>query len=244
MFKRTNDTELKVIQKLREKGLLLDRYQYIWETILPSRLQRLADVVSKRTRFISVLLEAVDDGHNQSAVLRSAEAFGIQDVTVIKGNQGFQPNRKITQSAHAWLDIRRADELTSTIEQFKQKGYRIVASHLQHSSKRLEDISFAEPTVLLFGNEHRGLSDQALDLADETFIIPMNGFVQSLNIAVAAAITMHYATERAKRDAKDRYFLSKHEQQELFYRWMLKSARPLVQQLAKKRGDEHFHDCD
>jgi tRNA (guanosine-2'-O-)-methyltransferase len=71
-------------------------------------------------------------------------------------------------------------------------------------------------------------------------MIPMNGFVQSLNIAVAAAITMHYATEQAKRVANEKYYLSKSEQQELYYRWMLKSARPLVQQLAKKRGDDQF----
>jgi tRNA G18 (ribose-2'-O)-methylase SpoU len=101
----------KIIERLREEGYLLERYQYIWDTILPSRLQRLAEVVTQRTRFISILLEAVDDGRNQSAVLRSAEAFGIQNVTVVKGKQRFQPNRKITQSAHAWLDIERAIRL-------------------------------------------------------------------------------------------------------------------------------------
>jgi len=220
---------------LLETGLLQEKERWIWEMIRPERLMRLYQVLNQRTRYISVLLEAVDDGHNQAAVLRTADAFGIQDISVVTGNKPFEPRKKITQGSHKWLTIKRKPDLQTAIKDLKSEGYQIYATYLGDDAVPIGEIDLSKPTVLIFGNEHKGISKEAANLADGKFYIPMYGFVQSFNISVAAALALQEVTKRAREIAGDRYGLTDEEKRELLLEWIMKTLRPQVRKKVQKK---------
>lgn len=165
--------------------------------LLPERKARIDEVVANRTRTLTVVMEALCDPQNVNAVLRTCEAFGVQEIHVIEGPMKvYDPNKKISQNADKWLDVRRWTSTRDCLDHLKAAGYRIYATHLGQDSVGLADLSFAPRVALVFGNEHRGVSDEAAAMADANFTIPMLGFVQSFNVSVAAAITLARAVDR------------------------------------------------
>jgi len=219
------------IDQLKDEGLLTEENKIIWEMIVPERLKRMYDVLNKRTRYITVLTEGVDDRHNQSAVLRSAEAFGLQDVYIVTGQTNFRPNKFVTRNADKWLTIHQKPDIRTAIEDLQANGYQVLASYLGEETIPLQEIDLSKPTALLFGNEHSGISEEALQLADGKFMIPMQGFVQSFNISVAAALTLYDVTERAKRLIKERYYLTVEEKKNIYEKWMLDTLNPRVRRM-------------
>lgn len=224
-----------LVESLIQEGLLREEERFVCEWLTSERLMRLRDVLSRRTRYLTVVLEAVDDGHNQAAVLRSAEAFGVQDVTVIEGDKPFAPSKGVTQGSHKWLTIRRAPDIETAVRMLHGAGYQVCATYLGEGAVPIDDVDLSQPTAILFGNEHSGISEEAVRLADGTFYIPMAGFVQSFNISVAAAITLHVLTRKARQVAGDKYTLTPAEQRELFLQWVLKSLRGEMRQQARRR---------
>jgi tRNA (guanosine-2'-O-)-methyltransferase len=165
--------------------------------LLPERKARIDEVVAHRTRSLTVVMEALCDPQNVNAVLRTCEAFGVQEIHVVEGPMKvYDPNKKISQNADKWLDVRRWSSTRDCLAHLKAEGFRIYATHLGQDSVGLADLSFAEKVALVFGNESRGVSDEAVALADANFTIPMLGFVQSFNVSVAAAITLARAVDR------------------------------------------------
>jgi tRNA (guanosine-2'-O-)-methyltransferase len=169
--------------------------------LVPERKARIDTVVANRTRTLTVVMEAFCDPQNVNAVLRTCEAFGIQELHAIEGPmKPYDRNKKISQNADKWLDLRRWRSTAECLGHLKAEGYAIYATHLGPSSRSLRELSFAGKVALVFGNEHRGVSDEALALADATYVIPMRGFVQSLNVSVAAAISLATAVERREAE--------------------------------------------
>lgn len=165
--------------------------------LLPERKARIDEVVAHRTRTLTVVMEALCDPQNVNAVIRTCEAFGIQALHAIEGPmKRYDPNKKISQNADKWLDVRRWSSTRECLRFLKGEGFAIYATHLGQDSVGLADLSFAPKVALVFGNEHRGVSDEAAALADANFTIPMLGFVQSFNVSVAAAITLARAVDR------------------------------------------------
>jgi tRNA (guanosine-2'-O-)-methyltransferase len=165
--------------------------------LLPQRRARIDEVVAARTRTLVVVMEALADPQNVNAVLRTAEGFGLQEVHVVEGPQKrYDRNKKITQNADKWLDVVRWKDSASCLGHLKARGFCIYATHLGEGSVELAALSFAAPTALIFGNEHRGVSAEALRLADACFAIPMRGFTRSFNVSVAAAISLARAVDR------------------------------------------------
>jgi len=222
------------IDQLQKEGLLTEENRMIWEMIVPERLKRMYDVLNRRTRYITVLIEGVDDRHNQSAVLRSAEAFGLQDVYVVTGQTDFRPNKFVTRNADKWLTIHKKPDIKTAIEDLQANGYQVLATYLGEGTIPLQEINLSKPTALLFGNEHNGISEEALRLADGKFMIPMQGFVQSFNISVAAALTLYDITERARRLIRERYYLTCDEKKEIYEKWMLDTLNPRVRRMIEK----------
>jgi tRNA (guanosine-2'-O-)-methyltransferase len=219
-----NETE--IIDQLLKEGILAKEDLPIIETFRPKRLKRMYDVLKERTHYIALLLEAVDDGHNQAAILRSADAFGIQKVSIVTGRASFNPNRKVTQGAHKWLTIHHYPDIFTAIRSAQSQGYQVLASHLAADAVPITEVDLSRPTVFLFGNEHDGVSAEALKRADGNFVIPMYGFVQSFNVSVACAITLSEVTQRARKLKGDKYFLADEEKRELFKHWLaISSAR-------------------
>jgi tRNA (guanosine-2'-O-)-methyltransferase len=165
--------------------------------LLPERKARIDEVVENRTRTLTVVMEAFCDPQNVNAVLRTCEAFGIQDLHVVEGVlKPYDRNKKVSQNADKWLDVHRWQSTRACLEHLRGQGFAVYATHLGPGSRGLGDLSFAGKVALVFGNEHRGVSADALELADARYAIPMMGFVQSLNVSVAAAISIAAAVER------------------------------------------------
>ncbi|BBW98017.1 RNA methyltransferase [Geobacillus sp. FSL W8-0032] len=225
-----------IVEQLQKEGLLTESTRPVWEMILPRRLQRMHEVLNERTRYITVMMEAVDDPHNQAAVLRTAEAFGVQDVSIVAGRAPFAPNRLVTRYADQWLTLHQKPDVQTAVADLKQRGYQVYASYLGDGAVPLSAIDLSRPTALLFGNEHRGVSEEALRLADGTFIIPMHGFVQSFNISVAAALALYDVTERARRQVGERYYLSFEEKRALYEQWMWQTLQPRIRKQLEQRG--------
>jgi tRNA (guanosine-2'-O-)-methyltransferase len=165
--------------------------------IVPERRARIDEVVAQRTRTLTVVMEAFCDPQNVNAVLRTCEAFGIQDLHAIEGPmKPYDRNKKISQNADKWLDVHRWSSTAECLGHLRDQGFVIYVTHLDRGTRALGELSFAGKVALVFGNESRGVSDDAVRLADATFAIPMRGFVQSFNVSVAAAITIAKAVER------------------------------------------------
>ncbi len=167
------------------------------EFLVPERKARIDEVVANRTRTLTVVMEAFCDPQNVNAVLRTCEAYGVQEIHVVEGAmKPYDRNKKISQNADKWLDVRRWRSTAECLAHLRAEGFAIYATHLDEGSRPLEELSFQGKVALLFGNEQRGVSDEALPLADVRYAIPMRGFVQSLNVSVAAAVSLARAVER------------------------------------------------
>jgi tRNA (guanosine-2'-O-)-methyltransferase len=166
--------------------------------LVPERRARIDAVVANRTRTLTVVMEAFCDPQNVNAVLRTCEAFGIQELHAIAGPmKPFDRNKKISQNADKWVDVRRWSSTGECLAHLKAEGFAIYATHLDEGARTtLDALPFAGKVALVFGNEHRGVSDEAVALSDALYVIPMHGFVQSLNVSVAAAISIAKAVER------------------------------------------------
>jgi tRNA (guanosine-2'-O-)-methyltransferase len=165
--------------------------------LVPGRKARIDEVVASRTRTLTVVMEAFCDPQNVNAVLRTCEAFGVQEIHVVEGPmKPYDRNKKISQNADKWLDVQRWKTTAECLGHLHAEGFRLYATHLGEGSRPLADLSFAGKVALVFGNESRGVSEEALALADERYAIPMLGFVQSLNVSVAAAVSLARAVER------------------------------------------------
>jgi tRNA (guanosine-2'-O-)-methyltransferase len=165
--------------------------------LLEERRERIDRAVASRTRTLTVVLESFCDPQNVNAVLRTCEAFGVQEVHVIEGPmKPFERSRKISQNADKWLDVVRWKGTAECLGHLRSRGFAIYATRLGPGSRALSDLSFAGPVALVLGNESRGVSQEALALADLTYAIPMRGLVQSLNVSVAAAVSLFRAVER------------------------------------------------
>lgn len=157
----------------------------------PRRLARAEAVLAFRRRTHCVVLEDAHDPHNVSAVLRTCEALGVQDIHLVAEKQDESIlNPKVTIGAHRWLTLHRHRGSRTAIAALRQAGYRLFVSHLDAQATSLPELSATERAAYVFGNESLGVTDAWLAAADATFVIPTSGFSGSLNLSVAVAITL------------------------------------------------------
>ncbi len=159
------------------------------------RREKLLSVLSKRQNNLTVVLENVFDPHNESAVMRSCDSVGIQDIFIINNRKppkkqwGFRSS----SGAKKWLTVHQFTHAEECFEELRERYKRILTTHLGSDSVSVYDIDFTDSIALVFGNERFGVSDEARALADGNFIIPQCGVIQSLNISVACAVTIYEA---------------------------------------------------
>jgi tRNA (guanosine-2'-O-)-methyltransferase len=194
--------------------------------LLPERKARIDEVVSRRTRSLVVVMEAFCDPQNVNAVLRTCDSFGVQEVHVVEGPmKGFDRNKKISQNADKWLDVTRWTSTRECLEALKERGFAIYVTWLGEGAVGLDELDFAGPVALVFGNESRGVSDQALALADARYAIPMRGFSQSLNVSVAAAVSLARAVDRREAQRGGHGDLPEDEARELRERFYVLAVK-------------------
>lgn len=178
-------------------------YNYLCGFITDERKSRFEEVASCRTRHICVVLEDIFQSHNASAVLRSCDCFGIQDVHIIENRNPYEVNQDVALGSSKWLSLFRyntlPDNTPSCLESLKNKGYRIIATTPHKNDHTIDTLPIDGKTALVFGTEMHGLSAKAIAMADDFVKIPMYGFTESFNISVSAALCLFSLTERLRR---------------------------------------------
>lgn len=201
---------------------------YLEGLISERRLQRLAEVLQERTNHLTVVLEDVYQSHNFSAVLRSADIFGVQTVHFIENRNKYKVSEDVAMGATQWLTLNRYqhfDNNTRTcLQQLKDKGYRIAATSLHKNSVSLQELDISKPTALVFGTELTGITKDVEDMADDFIKLPMYGFTESFNISVCAALCMYELAGRMRREVKN-YRLAEHEKEEIYIEWLKASIK-------------------
>lgn len=160
----------------------------------PERVEKLRQVLRKRQRSITAVFENIADPHNVSACLRSCEAVGMMEVCFVNNTQPFPSlGEKSSASARKWLDRKQFKKVSDCYSYLRQQGKLIYTTHLSAQSTSIYDADLTKNVALVFGNEHSGVSEEALDLSDGNILIPQIGIIQSLNISVACAVSVFEA---------------------------------------------------
>lgn len=178
-----------------------------------------------RTRHISVVLEDIYQSHNASAVLRSCDCFGVQDVHVVEARNPFNPAGDVAVGSSKWVDYYRYNSIQDVYRNLHAKGYRIVATLPHENDTMIGDLDISQPTALVFGTELTGLTQEAIDGADAYVKIPMYGFTESFNISVCAALSLFSLTERMRRDTTLRWRLSDDDLLDLKLHWAMQAVK-------------------
>lgn len=186
------------------------------------RIQRLKEVLSRRQPDLTVVLENIHDPHNVSAVLRSCDAVGIMRVELLYYIEKFpRIGRKSSSSANKWLERRTHTTVDACYATLRREGFAIYATRLDTEAVSLYDLDLTKKVALVFGNEHRGVSDEAAQKADANFNIPMMGMIQSLNISVACAVSLYEALrQRLAQGHYDSPKLTPEELEHWFHDWI------------------------
>ncbi|MBS1588133.1 MAG: RNA methyltransferase [Bacteroidetes bacterium] len=190
----------------------------------PERRARINQVLNCRQPELAIVLENVFDPHNIAAVLRTADSVGVQDVYVLntKIERHKKFGKKSSASAVNWLTIHAFDTVEACFTELRNKYQKIFATHLGIASKSLYELNLTESVALVFGNEHSGVSEDALQWCDGNFIIPQVGMVKSLNISVACAVSLYEALrQREKQGMYAQSRLSDFSRKQLSEKWNL-----------------------
>jgi tRNA (guanosine-2'-O-)-methyltransferase len=168
----------------------------------PERIKRLTDVLDKRQPGITVVLENVEDPHNISAVMRTCDSVGIQDIYILNTRIAKHKKwgAKSSSSAAKWLTIHQFTDVNECFAELRKHFDKIYTTHLNADAVELHELDLSQKVALVFGNEHGGLSEETIALSDGNFIIPQVGIIKSLNISVACAVTI-YEAYRQKKNA-------------------------------------------
>jgi tRNA (guanosine-2'-O-)-methyltransferase len=172
---------------------------FLENILTENRKERFLNVLKNRTRHFTVAVEDVFQMHNTSAVMRSCEVFGIQELNVIEQRFGKRIDKEIAMGAQKWVDINAFDSITGCLDNLQSRGYQIIATTPHEDDCLLDDFDISKPSALFFGTERDGLSEEILNRADGFLKIPMVGFTESLNISVSAAIIIQNLTERLRK---------------------------------------------
>lgn len=178
------------------------------------RLQRIISTATARQISLHVVMENIHDPHNVSAIFRTCDAVGVSKISLLYTFESFpRISKTSSSSANKWIDVEKFTDTGKCYDQLRSQGFKVYASMLNKNAVNIYDIDLTQKVALVFGNEKRGVSTEAEKLADETFYIPMRGMIQSLNVSVAAAVTLYEA--QRQRTLKEMYGHSQLSQDDL-----------------------------
>jgi len=178
------------------------------------RLQKIISTATARQFSLHVVMENIHDPHNVSAIFRTCDAVGVPKISLLYTFESFpRISKTSSSSANKWIDVEKFTDTKNCYDKLHAQGFKVYASMLNKDAVNIYDIDFSQKVALVFGNEKRGVSPEAEKLADETFYIPMRGMIQSLNVSVAAAVTLYEA--QRQRVMKEMYGDSQLSQEDL-----------------------------
>jgi tRNA (guanosine-2'-O-)-methyltransferase len=196
---------------------------FLFRLISENKQQKFLETIAGRTRYITVVLEDLYQSHNASAVLRTCDCFGVQDVHIIENAHRFEVSHDIVRGASKWLSVYKYNrpEVNNTeycLKSLKEKGYKIIGTTPHENDTNLEDLELIGPVALVFGTEKKGLSAEARKQCDGYMRVPMYGFTESLNISVCAGISLHHLIWKLRQSELD-WELSPDDQLDLIIEW-------------------------
>lgn len=201
-------------------------YQMLSEHLTERKRELFETVLNQRTRYFTAVLEDIYQAQNTSAIIRSAEAWGMQDLHVVENRFSFSHHRRIARGANDWLTMHRYNDDRNNSETcfkaLKEKGYSVVVTALHHEAVPLEEIDLTKKVAIVMGTELTGASETAIAMADQKIIIPMYGFTESLNVSVASGVIMQYISQEIRKRGCD-WPLSEEEKLALKVEWARKT---------------------
>ncbi len=185
------------------------------------RLQKIISTATSRQFSLHVVMENIHDPHNVSAIFRTCDAVGVPKISLLYTFESFpRISKTSSSSANKWIDVEKYNDTKNCYDQLRAQGFKVYASMLNKNAVNIYNIDLTKKIALVFGNEKRGVSAEAEKLADETFYIPMRGMIQSLNVSVAAAVTLYEAQrQRVIKKMYEQSELEKKELDALIDRW-------------------------
>ncbi len=211
-----------VIPQDHEQGLV----NYLGQYITAHKKSAIERVLAQRTRFFTVVLEDIFKPHNASAVLRTCDCFGIQDIHLIEKTDTYKINPFVTRGAAQWVDLHKyytpeGSAVDDCFVRLRSEGYAIYGTSPASNSLSIHDLPLRpnQKVALVFGNEHEGISEEVKSKVDGLVHIPMRGFTESFNISVSASIFLYELLKRANEMEIPNFYLSDQERAELRLRW-------------------------
>lgn len=214
-----------------------DKIAYLQEFVTDERNLLFKQLIQNRTNYITLVLEDLYQPHNISAVLRSCDCFGVQNIHIIENENHFQDNAEISRGAREWLSLhhyRQEEKNTgAAIRALRQQGYRIIATTPHQNDVLIDDLDIhAGKMAFLFGTELTGLSEEALELTDEYVKVPMYGFTESYNVSVCAALLMYSVVQRLHCSDID-WRLPEENREEVLFAWYCNAIKASDQILGR-----------
>lgn len=214
--------------------------EYLGSYITDHKKNRINEVLNFRTRYITLVLEDIYQPQNASAVIRTADCLGLQEIHIIESRNEYRLNPDVTLGSSKWIDLVRfnSENKNNTIEcidYLKQKNYKVIGTSPDPKYKSLNEFEIPGKTALLFGTELEGLTKEAIQNTDDMARIPMYGFTESYNISVSAAICMYLLVHKLRR-SNTRWQLSQKEKEDIrlhWYRKVLKNSQALEQEFVR-----------
>lgn len=203
-----------------------DLMAYLETFVTDERKALFKQVLENRTRHFTVVLEDLYQKHNWSAVVRSCDVFGVQDIYTIENKYSAYISNGVGKGAQKWVDFHRfktrENNTQDCVDALKEKGYQVIVTTPHEDSSFVSDFDITKKSAFVFGVEGAGASDQIMEKADGYLKIPMYGFTESLNVSVAAAITLQNTTDRLHKSEIDWQF-TEQEKEETYYSWLEKT---------------------
>lgn len=213
-----------------------EQVEYLRDFVVDDKNALFDRLIRERTDYVTIVLEDLYQSHNQSAVMRTADCYGIQDVHLIENRNHYDSTSTVSQGAREWLTLHRHKELEDntqrTLDELKAAGYRIIATTPHTNDVLVDDLDLEKGKMaFFFGTELTGLSSQVISQADEFVKVPMFGFTESLNVSVCAALIMYSVTQRLRKSELDWHLSEKRKDEVLFqwYRNAIKAADEILE---------------
>ncbi|MCE9977114.1 tRNA (guanosine(18)-2'-O)-methyltransferase TrmH [Leclercia adecarboxylata] len=205
-----------------------------------TRYARICEMLARRQPDLTVCMEQVHKPHNVAAIVRTADAVGVHEVHAVWKGTRMRPMASAAAGSNSWVQVKAHDNIAEAISHLKGRGMQILATHLSDKAVDFREIDYTRPTCILMGQEKTGITQEALDLADQDIIIPMIGMVQSLNVSVASALIL-YEAQRQRQNAgmykRENSMLPEEEQQRLLF----EGGYPVLANVAKQKKLPYPH---
>lgn len=198
--------------------------KYLNEFVSEERKKRFHEILNERIAHMHVVLEDVYQSHNASAVIRSADCFGIQHLHFIENRNKYKVSDEVALGASQWVSIARHSNTKETLLKLKKQGFKIVATTPHTNDKTIYEFDVSQKFALVFGTEKAGITQDVLDVAEEFVKIPMYGFTESFNISVCVALCMHELSHKIRKEIKNPY-LPEDEKQSIYLDWQRHSIK-------------------